>query len=414
MTILYFEDKTMIKKIILAYSGGLDTSVMIPWLKENYGNDIDIIAVICDLGQDESLESVKEKAIKSGASKAYLINVQEEFITKYLWPLVKSGAKYEDQYLLGTISRPLIAQKLVEVALKEQGDAIAHGATGKGNDQVRFEYTIKALAPHLKIIAPWRHWEIKSRKDAMIYAEKHGVAVAATPKSPYSRDRNIWYVSHEGGVLENPESGCPDDLLLATTQIEKTPNTQEAISIDFECGIPVKLNGECLPPISLLSELNKKAGAHGVGVIDMVENRMVGMKSRGVYEVPGGTVLYKAHSILESICLDRATLHLKQSLQPTYANIVYEGRWFSQAKEAMDAFFDVTQKYVTGTVNLKLFKGNVIFCGVTSPYSLYSTELATFEEDSTYNQQDAEGFINLFSLSAKVYGQVHHGKNYDK
>ena len=401
-----------IKRIALAYSGGLDTSVMIPWLKENH-QQAEIIAVICDLGQNEDLEAIREKAIKSGAEKAYVVNVQEEFVSDYLWRLVKAGALYENQYILGTISRPLIAEKLVHIALQENAEAVAHGATGKGNDQVRFEYTVKALAPQLKIIAPWRSWEIKSRQQAIDYAKTHGIEVPVTPKSPYSRDHNSWYISHEGGVLEDPSQEKPTDLLLMTNPIEDTPNQPELVSIDFKHGVPVALNSIEMSPIELLAELNKKAGAHGIGVADIVENRLVGMKIRGVYEAPAAAVLYKAHQMLESLCLDRATLHLKQSLQQTYANLVYEGRWFSQAKEALDALIDVTQKHLTGTVKLKLFKGNMIPCGMQSPFSLHNPALATFEEDNVYNQKDAEGFINLFSLSAKVYGMVHKGGEHE-
>lgn len=399
----------LINKIILAYSGGLDTSVMIPWLKEHY-QQVEIIAVICDLGQNENLTAIKEKAIRSGASKAYLIDVQEEFVTNYLWKLVKAGALYENQYVLGTISRPLIAQKLVEIAAHEQAEAVAHGATGKGNDQVRFEYTIKALAPELKIIAPWRTWEIKSRQEAIDYAMSHGIDVPVTPKSPYSRDHNAWYISHEGGVLEDPAQPMPDDLLLMTTPLQSTPETPESITIDFEQGIPVALNSEVMPPVALLKELNTIAGSHGIGIADLIENRLIGMKIRGIYEAPAAAVLYKAHLMLESLCLDRATLHLKQSLQHHYANLVYEGRWFSPAKKALDAFVDVTQHYLTGTVKLQLFKGNIISQGMHSPFSLHNAELATFEEDNVYNQYDAEGFINLFSLSAKVFGTVHKGE----
>lgn len=403
----------MIKKIALAYSGGLDTSVMIPWLKEQY-QGAGIIAVICDLGQEEDLEAIKQKALKSGASSAHVLNVQEEFVTKYLWKLIQSGARYEDQYLLGTISRPLIAQKLVQIAQKENANAIAHGATGKGNDQVRFEYTIKALAPELEIIAPWRIWNITSRQEAIEYARKHNIEIPVTPKAPYSRDRNIWYVSHEGGILEDPSQRYPDDLLLITTSLEKTPNHADIITLDFEQGMVIGLNGKNMEPIKLLQALNKLAGTHGIGVTDMVENRLVGMKSRGVYEVPGGTVLFAAHQALESLCLDRSSLHLKQSIKQTYANIVYEGRWFSPIKEAIDAFIESTQKYVTGTVTLKLFKGNVFAQGVTSPYSLYNQQLATFEHDTMYNQKDAQGFINLFSLSAKVHGFVHNGDTHEQ
>lgn len=405
--------KKFIQKIVLAYSGGLDTSVMIPWLKENY-QQAEIIAVICDLGQQEDLSAIQQKALKSGAAKAFVLNVQEEFVTDYLWPLVKASALYENQYILGTISRPLIAKKLVEIAMQENADAIAHGATGKGNDQVRLEYTIKAMAPAINIIAPWRNWEIKSRQQAITYAKAHGVEVAVTPKSPFSRDHNIWYISHEGGVLEDPGTEKPDNLLLMTAALENTPNESETICIGFNEGIPVTMNNKSLSPVQLLNELNAIGGKHGIGVCDIVENRLVGMKIRGIYEAPGAAILYKAHQMLESLCLDRSLLHLKQSLQQSYANLVYEGRWFSQAKVALDALIDVTQKNLTGTVTLKLFKGNLIPCGMYSPFSLHNTDLATFEEDSSYNQQDAQGFINLFSLSAKVYGMVHNGGSHAK
>lgn len=399
---------TKIKKIALAYSGGLDTSIMIPWLKENY--DAQIIAVICDLGQQEDLEAVKQKALKSGAVSAFIMNVQQEFIEHYLFPLLKSSALYEEKYLLGTISRSLIAQKLVEIAKQENADTVAHGATGKGNDQVRIEYAVKALAPELKIIAPWREWEIRSRLEAMSYADKHGIEVPVTPKSPYSRDRNIWYVSHEGGVLENPASGYPSDLLLMTKSLEETPSQPEIISIDFKAGVPVAIDGKKLPAIDLLTLLNQKAGEHGIGVADIIENRLIGMKVRGVYEFPAGAVLYQAHQILESICLDKATLHLKQSLQQAYANIVYEGRWFSLAKDALDAFIDETQQFVTGQVKLKLFKGHCISQGVSSAHSLYNHALATFEEDDIFDQKDAQGFINIYSLPALMYGVKQKGK----
>lgn len=399
--------KKTIKKIALAYSGGLDTSVMIPWLKEHVPG-ADVIAVICDLGQQEDLKAIKEKALKSGASQAFVVDVRTEFVTGYLWPLVKSGALYEEQYVLGTISRPLIAQKLVEIALAQKADAIAHGATGKGNDQVRFEYTVKALAPQLQIIAPWRIWEIKSRQQAIDYAKANGIDVPVTPRAPYSRDHNIWYISHEGGVIEDPAAPMPDDVLLMTTPLEKTPHEGEVVTLDFEQGVPQAINGEKLTPVYLLQQLNAIAGKHGIGVADMVENRLVGMKIRGIYEAPAAAVLYKAHQMLESLCLDRHTLHLKQSLQSHYANLVYEGRWFSPSKNALDAFIAVTQQHVSGSVRLKLFKGNIIPCGMQSPFSLHNPAFATFEEDSVYNQKDAEGFINLFSLSAKVYGLVHH------
>jgi argininosuccinate synthase len=395
-------------KIVLAYSGGLDTSVMIPWLKTNY-NNVEIIAVICDLGQQEDLEAIKQKALKSGAAKAMIFDVKEIFVTDYLWPLVKAGALYEEQYILGTISRPLIAQKLVEVALKEKAHMIAHGATGKGNDQVRFEYTINALAPHIKVIAPWRSWEIKSRQQAVAYANQHGIEVPVTPKSPYSRDHNVWYISHEGGLIEDPASGQPDHVLLLANKLEETPNQAENITITFEQGIPTAIDSKILSPVELLDYLNLKAGKHGIGVSDIIENRLIGMKIRGIYEAPAAAVIYKAHKMLESLCLDKATLHLKQSLQAAYANLVYEGRWFSQTRHALDAFFAVTQQHVSGQVKLKLFKGNILANGMTSPYSLHQPALATFEEDSVYNQQDAQGFINLFSLPAKVYSKVHGG-----
>jgi argininosuccinate synthase len=395
-------------KIILAYSGGLDTSVMIPWLKTNYQN-VEIIAVICDLGQQEDLEQIKQKAITSGATKAIIYDVKEAFVTDYLWPLVKAGALYEEQYILGTISRPLIAQKLVEVALQEGAQMIAHGATGKGNDQVRFEYTINALAPHIKVIAPWRTWEIKSRQQAVAYANQHGIEVPVTPKAPYSRDHNLWYISHEGGLIEDPANEQPDNVLLLANTLEETPDEAETISITFEQGLPIAINSKALPPIELLTYLNQKAGKHGIGVSDIIENRLVGMKIRGIYEAPAAAVIYKAHKMLESLCLDKATLHLKQSLQAAYANLVYEGRWFSQLRLALDAFFNVTQQHVSGEVKLKLFKGNVLANGMTSPYSLHQAALATFEEDSVYNQQDAQGFINLFSLPAKVYSMIHGG-----
>ncbi|MBS0290041.1 MAG: argininosuccinate synthase [Proteobacteria bacterium] len=392
----------MTKKIVLAYSGGLDTSIMIHWLKEHY--QAQIICVICDLGQQEDLQAIKEKALKSGSSKVYVMNVQQEFIMQYLFPLLKSSALYEDQYLLGTISRSLIAEKLVEVALIEKADTVSHGATGKGNDQVRIEYAIKALAPMLKIIAPWREWTIRSRQEAIQYAKTNGIDIPVTPKTPYSRDRNIWYVSHEGGVLEDPALAYPDDLLLMTNKLEKTPHEPQYLDIEFLEGLPVAINGNAMAPIELLQYLNKAAGKHGIGVIDMIENRLIGMKVRGVYEFGGGTLLHKAHKVLESLCLDRATLHLKQSLQQAYANLVYEGRWFSLTKEALDAFINETQKQVSGNIKLKLFKGHCLVQGVTSPNSLYHHGLATFEQDNVFNQKDATGFINIYALPAMMYG----------
>jgi argininosuccinate synthase len=398
-----------IKKIILAYSGGLDTSVMIPWLKENY-TEAEIITATIDVGQNEDLTAIKQKALNSGASKAFILDVKQEFITDYLWPIVKSGALYEEQYILGTISRPLIAKKLIELAQKESADAIVHGATGKGNDQVRFEFTIKALAPELKIIAPWRSWEIKSRQDAIDYAKKHNIDVPVTPKSPYSRDHNIWYISHEGGILEDIKCPAPDDLFLMTTPLEQTPDQAEIISIEFTQGTPTAINNKQLSEIDILTSLNEIAGKHGIGIADIIESRLIGMKIRGVYESPAAHLIYKAHHMLETICLDKQMLALKQSLKQQYANIVYNGQWFTQSREALDVFFTETQKNVSGTVKLKLYKGNIIPQGIQSPYSLYNNEFATFEEDSVYSQADAEGFINIFALSAQLYGLVHRGE----
>ncbi len=403
----------MKNKIVLAYSGGLDTSVMIRWLKENY-TAAEVIAVTVGIGQDEDLELVKNKALESGASKAYLIDATEEFITDYIWPLVRSGALYEEQYILGTISRPLIAKKLIEIAHQENATSIAHGATGKGNDQVRFEYTIKALAPDLKIIAPWRSWEIRSRSDAIKYAKKHNIPITVTPKSPYSRDHNIWYISHEGGVLEQPECAPPDDLLLITAPLEQTPDYEDVLTIDIKQGIPIGIDGIMKEPQELLSELNQRAGQHGIGVVDIMESRLVGMKIRGVYEAPAAAVIYKAHHILETLCLDRQMLHMKQSLKQSYADIIYNGQWFTQSRDALDAFFNVTQKHVNGSVRLKLYKGNIIPQGMKSPNSLYNSEFATFEEDDVYTQADAEGFINLFALPAQIYGIVHKRNENDK
>ncbi|NKD85128.1 argininosuccinate synthase [Haematospirillum jordaniae] len=393
-------------KIVLAYSGGLDTSVMIPWLKEHYPN-AEITAVTVDLGQGEDLQAIRDKALRTGADHAVVVDVRKAFVTDYVWPLVKAGALYEEQYVLGTISRPLIAQKLVEVARSTGASAIVHGATGKGNDQVRFEYTINALAPDIKVIAPWRSWSITSRQDAIRYAQTHGVEVPVSPSSPYSRDRNIWFVSHEGGCLERLDTGQPDDVLLMTEVLEKASADAEFLSLEFVQGVPVSLDGVPMDPVSLLSALNARAGRHGIGVADIIESRLVGMKVRGIYESPAAAVLYKAHHILETACLDRAMLRLKQSMKPAYADLVYEGQWFSQSREALDAFFNETQKNVTGTVTVRLYKGNVQYAGLKSPCSLYNADLATFEEDSLYNQADAQGFINLFSLPAKVYGMVH-------
>ena len=388
-------------KVVLAYSGGLDTSIIIPWLKENYG--CEVICMCADLGQGDELEPVREKAIKSGASKIYIEDLKEEFVRDYVFPVLKSGCLYEGKYLLGTsCARPLIAKKLVEIAKKEGADYIAHGATGKGNDQVRFELTIKALSPDTKIIAPWREWDIRSRADAVDYAEKRGIPVPVTKKRPYSMDRNVFHLSHEGADLEDPANEPLKDLLLICNQPEDAPNEAEYVTVSFEQGVPVALNGEKLSPLALLEKANALAAKHGIGVVDMVENRLVGMKSRGVYETPGGTLLQQAHQNLESLTLDRATTEYKSIIGVKYAQLVYDGLWYTPLKEALDAFIDKTQETCTGEVKMKLYKGNCTPAGMTSPYSLYNEEFVTFGEDEVYNQKDAEGFINLFGLPLKV------------
>ncbi|MDO7786546.1 argininosuccinate synthase [Desulforamulus aquiferis] len=388
-------------KVVLAYSGGLDTSIIIPWLKETYGYEV--IAMTADLGQGEELEPLEEKAIKSGASKLYIEDLRKEFVEDYIFPTLKAGAVYEGKYLLGTsFARPLIAKKLVEIAEKEGAVAVAHGATGKGNDQVRFELGVKALAPHLKVVAPWREWDIRSREDAIDYAEARGIPVPVTKKSIYSRDRNIWHISHEGGELESPANPATNDMLMLTVPPEKAPDKPTFVEIGFEKGIPVAVNGEKMDAVSLLEKLNVIGGANGVGIVDMVENRLVGMKSRGVYETPGGAILVYAHREMELLTLDRATLHYKEQMALRYAELVYDGVWFAPLREALDAFVDSTQRTVTGTVKLKLYKGNIIPAGTSSPYSLYDEELSTFSKDEVYNQADAEGFINLFGLPLKV------------
>lgn len=388
-------------KVVLAYSGGLDTSVIIPWLKENYGYEV--IALTVDLGQKEELEPLNEKAIKSGASKIYIEDARREFAEEYIFPTLKAGAVYEGKYLLGTsMARPLIAKKMVEIARKEEAEAIAHGATGKGNDQVRFELGIKALAPDLKIVAPWREWDIRSREDAIDYANARGIPVPVTKARPYSLDRNMWHLSHEGADLEDPWNEPLDDVLLLITPPAKAPDKPTYVEIGFEQGIPVKLDGAALDPVTLIEKLNEIAGLNGVGIVDMVENRLVGMKSRGVYETPAGTVLFNAHREMELLTLDRVTLHFKEIIAARYAELVYDGVWFSPLREAMDAFVDSTQKTVTGVVRMKLYKGNCTPAGSKSPYSLYNQELSTFSRDEIYNQRDAEGFINLFGLPLKV------------
>ncbi|MTI80785.1 MAG: argininosuccinate synthase [Firmicutes bacterium] len=389
------------EKVVLAYSGGLDTSIIISWLKETYGYEV--IAVTADLGQGEELDPVEEKAKQSGASKVYIEDLKEEFVTDYIYPTLKAGAVYESKYLLGTsMARPLISKKLVEIAEKEGAVAIAHGATGKGNDQVRFELGIKALNPNLKIIAPWREWDIRSREDAIDYAESRGIPVPVTKKSIYSRDRNMWHISHEGGDLEDPWNAASDEMLMLTVPPEKAPDQPTYIELEFDKGIPVKLNGEVLDPVTMLEKLNDIGGANGIGVIDMVENRLVGMKSRGVYETPGGTILVAAHRELELLTMDRATMHHKELNALKYAELVYDGLWFTPLREALDAFIDVTQQNVTGKVKMKLYKGNITPAGAQSPYSLYNEDFSTFGEDEVYNQADAEGFINLFGLPLTV------------
>lgn len=389
-------------KVVLAYSGGLDTSIIIPWLKENY-DDCEVIACCADVGQGDELNVVHDKALASGASKVYIMDLKDEFVKDYVFPVIRAGALYEGKYLLGTsCARPIISKALVEVAKKEGADFIAHGATGKGNDQVRFELTIKALSPETKIIAPWRVWNIKSREDAVDYAEAHGIEVPVTKKRPYSMDRNVLHLSHEGADLEDPANEPMDDLCLICTRPEDAPDKAEYVTIRFENGNAVAINGEELNPLALLEKANDIAAKHGVGILDIVENRLVGMKSRGVYETPGGTLLFEAHRALESLTLDRATMSFKQTLADRYAELVYDGLWFTPLKEAMDAFVDQTQKVVTGEVKMKLYKGNCHSAGMTSPYSLYNEEFVTFGEDEVYNQADAEGFINLFGLPLKV------------
>ncbi|MFQ5614416.1 MAG: argininosuccinate synthase [Anaerolineae bacterium] len=390
-----------IKKVVLAYSGGLDTSVIVPWLKNNYG--CEVICVTADLGQEEELEGLEEKAIASGASKCYVEDLRQEFISDYIFPTLRAGAIYERKYLLGTsFARPLIARRQVEIAELENADAVAHGCTGKGNDQVRFELTYQALNPRLHIIAPWREWDIRSRQDALDYAVEYNVPVAATEKSIYSRDRNIWHLSHEGGVLEDPWAEPEEAMYQLSVSPERAPDAPEYVEIDFVEGIPQRVNGRAMGPISLLRTLNELGGKHGVGRVDLVENRLVGIKSHGVYETPGGTILMLAHQALEELCLDKEALHYKHQVALKYAELVYNGQWFTSLREALDAFVDVTQRNVTGSARLKLYKGNVILAGRRSPYSLYREDYATFGEDDVYNQQDAEGFIKLFGLPIKV------------
>ncbi len=390
------------EKVVLAYSGGLDTSIIIPWLKENY--DYEVIAVCGDVGQGKETDGLEEKALKTGASKLYIENLQEEYVTDYIWPTLKAQAVYEGKYLLGTShARPCIAKRIVEIALAEGATAICHGCTGKGNDQVRFELTIKALAPQMKIIAPWRICDIKSREEEIEYAMARNIPVPVTKEDNYSMDRNIWHLSHEGMDLEDPANEPNlDKILKMITPPEKAPDKPTYIEIGFEKGIPVSIDGVKYGAVELLTKLNKVAGENGIGIDDIVENRLVGMKSRGVYETPGGTVLYAAHKELEYLCLDKMTLHYKEQVASKFAELVYDGLWFTPLREAISAFVDKTQETVTGTVRLKLYKGVCSPAGAKSPYSLYSEEMATFNEDEVYNQKDSEGFINLFGLPLKV------------
>ncbi|MBE6610388.1 MAG: argininosuccinate synthase [Ruminococcaceae bacterium] len=403
-----------IKKVVLAYSGGLDTSIIIPWLKENYDN-CEVIAVSGDVGQGTELDGLEEKAIKTGASKLYILDLKKEFVEEYIYPTVKAGAKYEGDYLLGTsFARPVIAKRIVEIALKEGADAICHGCTGKGNDQVRFELTIKAFAPDMKIIAPWREWTIKSREEEIDYAEAHNIPLKINRETNYSKDKNLWHLSHEGLDLENPENMPQydkDGFLEMSVSPFKAPDEKTFVTIHFEKGIPTAIDGEEMGAVELIEKLNKLGGENGIGLADLVENRLVGMKSRGVYETPGGTILYRAHQVLETITLDRDTQHYKELVASKFAELVYFGQWFTPLREALSAFVDKTQENVTGDVTLCLYKGNMINAGVKSPYSLYSEEIATFDEDHVYDQKDSAGFINLFGLPIKVRAAIEAKKN---
>jgi len=400
-------------KVVLAYSGGLDTSVIVPWLKENY--DCEVICVCANVGQGDDLSGIEAKAKASGATKCYVQDLREEFITHYIYPTIQAGAVYERKYLLGTaFARPLIAKAQVEVAEMEGADAVAHGCTGKGNDQVRFELTYQALNPKLKVIAPWREWAIRAREDAIEYAKKHDVPVTATLKSIYSRDWNIWHLSHEGGILEDPWQEPEAAMYQLTVAPEQAPDEPEYVEIEFEKGAPRKINGRAMGAIELVTTLNQLGAKHGIGRVDLVENRLVGMKSHGVYETPGGAILVEAHDALEQLCLDRDTLHYKQVIALKYADLVYNGQWFMPLREALDAFVRETQKTTTGTVRLKLYKGNVILVGRKSPYSLYREDYATFGQEDVYSQKDAEGFIRLFGLPMKVRALLdieRHGKS---
>jgi argininosuccinate synthase len=393
--------KQNIKKIVVAYSGGLDTSVIITWLRETYG--CEVIAFTADIGQGEELEPLREKAIKTGASRIYIDDLREEFVRDFVFPVLRANAVYESRYLLGTsIARPLIAKRQIEIAMKEGADAVSHGATGKGNDQVRFELTYLALKPDVKIVAPWREWTMKGREDLIDYAEKHKIPVTATRSKPYSTDRNLLHISYEGGILEDPWKESTDDMYTMAVPVEKAPDKPEYVEVAYEAGNPVSINNRKLSPAMLLAEANRIAGSHGIGRVDLVENRYVGMKSRGVYETPGGTLLHAAHRAVESITMDREVMHLRDSLVPRYAELVYYGYWFAPERTMLQSAIDESQKNVTGTARIKLYKGNCDTVGRKSPVSLYNPELATFEADRVYDQKDAEGFIRLNALRLRV------------
>ncbi|MBQ2904931.1 MAG: argininosuccinate synthase [Clostridia bacterium] len=406
-----------IKKVVLAYSGGLDTSIIIPWLKENY-NNCEVIAVSGDVGQGTELDGLEEKAIKTGASKLYIENLQDEFVSDYIFPTLKAGAVYEKEYLLGTsFARPIIAKRIVEIAKAEGADAICHGCTGKGNDQVRFELTIKAFAPEMEIIAPWRIWDIKSREEEIEYAEAHNIPLKINRETNYSKDKNLWHLSHEGLDLEDPANepqyNKPGFLEMGVSP-EMAPDEPTYITIHFEKGVPTAVNGKEMGGVELITYLNEVGGKNGIGLNDIVENRLVGMKSRGVYENPAGSILFKAHDILETLCLDRDTMHYKEIIAHKYAELVYFGQWFTPLRESLAAFVDKTQETVTGDVKLKLYKGNIINAGVTSPYTLYSEDFATFDADEVYDQKDSAGFINLFGLPIKVKAILEAERNANK
>ena len=401
------------EKVVLAYSGGLDTSIIVTWLKENY--DFDVICVCCNAGQNDDFDKIDQKALATGASKSYVLDIQEEFITDYIWPTLKAGAIYENDYLLGTsMARPLMAKKLVEIANQEGAYYIVHGCTGKGNDQVRFETTIKALDPSIKIIAPWREWDLSSREECIEYAKAHNIPIEQTVKKIYSRDENIWHISHEGGNLENPWNEHLDDIHVKSVPIEKAPDKATYVDITFKAGVPVALDGVEMGPVELLTKLNELGSVNGVGTIDIIENRLVGMKSRGVYETPGGTILYKAHAALEKLILDRDSIQYKNIVSQKFAQLVYDGLWFTPLRAAISAFVDSIEADVDGIVKMKLYKGSAIPAATQSPNSLYSEEFATFSKDEVYNQSDAEGFINLFSLPLKIRAiqkQIKEGGN---